>query len=460
MNEQDLPMLLHRTHQTFPIDFLILEQYQVCNIGSIVAATILDEDLGPDQIRDGWNLDVVIENPCGVGVLEPIVRYGSNQVGRTKDEIGVQFSFENFRNPAFVVNLSLETESCKSIQDFGVIAGLNENVDILCRTSQARVVIDRKSPGDHESEFGFFKDFQNFSVEGVSRGVRRLPLHNLSIEKVTTIQGIYRAGGVCLISLIALTGQAQLCKEWNRAVKIGTLDAQLKEASGIAASRNFPGRLYHINDSGDTGRFYVTDMQGKNTQPVSVAGWNPQDTEALSLGPCPGDAGKASCLYFGDIGDNDKKRNSIEIVVVDEVKSFPKKVNARSRMKLRYPDGAHDAESLAVHPSGTIYILTKERPAHLFRVDGQTLTPVATLDPGGAPTDMAISDDGSRLLVLTYTDAVEYSMDLKEQQKIRLDFLQQQESVTYLPGSRSFIYSTERLVRVLPQWIMRADCKL
>jgi hypothetical protein len=72
---------------------------------------------------------------------------------------------------------------------------------------------------------------------------------------------------------------------------------------------------------------------------------------------------------------------------------------------------------------------------------------------------MAISDDGSRLLVLTYTDAVEYSMDLKERQKIRLDFLQQQESVTYLPGSRSFIYSTERLVPLLPQWIMRMDCK-
>jgi hypothetical protein len=63
------------------------------------------------------------------------------------------------------------------------------------------------------------------------------------------------------------------------------------------------------------------------------------------------------------------------------------------------------------------------------------------------------------LLVLTYTDAVEYTMDLKQQQKIRLDFLQQQESVTYLPGSRSFIYSTERLLPLLPQWIMRVDCK-
>ena len=83
---------------------------------------------------------------------------------------------------------------------------------------------------------------------------------------------------------------------------------------------------------------------------------------------------------------------------------------------------------------------------------------MTTLDPGGKPTDMAISEDGTRLLVLTYTDAVEYSMDFKQQQKIRLNFLQQQESVAYLPGSRSFVYTTERLLPVLPQWIMRVDC--
>jgi hypothetical protein len=28
------------------------------------------------------------------------------------------------------------------------------------------------------------------------------------------------------------------------------LDLQIDEASGIAVSRRFPGRLYHVNDSG------------------------------------------------------------------------------------------------------------------------------------------------------------------------------------------------------------------
>ncbi len=278
---------------------------------------------------------------------------------------------------------------------------------------------------------------------------------------MTTIQGIYRAAGFCLISIFAGSANAQICKDWKEAVRIGELQVQLKEASGIAASRQFPGRLYHINDSGDVGNFYITGMDGKDTRPVRVSNFDPQDTEAMSLGPCPNN-GRGSCLYLGDIGDNNANRKSIDIVVADEVENFPKTVKPRARMKLRYPDGSHDAESLAVHPDGTIFILTKERPAHMFKASPnlpeQTLKSVTMLDPGGKPTDMTISDDGTRLLVLTYTDAVEYSIDFKEQQKIRLNFLQQQESVAYLPGSRSFVYTTEQLLAGLPQWIMRVDC--
>ena len=295
----------------------------------------------------------------------------------------------------------------------------------------------------------------------MSRGLR-LILHIFSIEKVTAIQGIYRTAGFFLIGLLPTTVDAQLCKQWSEAVRMGELQVQLTEASGLAASRQFPGRLYHINDSGETGRFFITGMDGKDTRSVRINDFEPEDTEALSLGPCPG-KDSISCLYIGDIGDNDVKRKSIEIVVVDEVRSFSQNVKARSRLKLLYPDGPHDAESMAVHPNGDIYILTKENPARLYKANPnavlQTLTPVITLQPGGRPTDMAISDDGTRLLVLTYMDAVEYSMDFKQQQKIRLNFLQQQESVAYLPGSRSFIYSTEQLLQGLPQWIMKVNCE-
>jgi len=201
-------------------------------------------------------------------------------------------------------------------------------------------------------------------------------------------------------------------------------------------------------------------MNGANPRAIRVAGFNPRDTEALSLGPCPGRRG-ASCLYVADIGDNDRRRRSIEIVVVAEVKDFPQSVAPRNRLSFRYPDGPHDAEGMAVHPDGTIYILTKERPAKLFKTSRDarqtTLIEVKTLD-ADTPTDLAISDDGTRMVVLTYADAYEYSLDFKQQQKVGITFLQQQESVAYLPGSRSFIYTTERLLPILPQFIMRMDC--
>jgi hypothetical protein len=278
---------------------------------------------------------------------------------------------------------------------------------------------------------------------------------------MTTDKASYPFIALCLALFWPALAAGQICAQWKEAVRIGELQSQLSEASGVAASRQFPGRLYHINDSGDDGQFYVTSMDGKGTHAVRVKDFDPEDTEALSLGPCPRN-GSGSCIYLGDIGDNSRKRKSIEIAVVDETKDFPETVTLRSRLKLTYPDGPHDAESLAIQPDGNILILTKERPGRLFKanpnVADQTLVAVRTVDAGSPATDMAISDDGKRVMVLTYADATEYSIDFKQQQRIKLAYLQQQESVAYLPGSQSFIYTTERLLPVLPQWIMRMDC--
>jgi hypothetical protein len=224
-----------------------------------------------------------------------------------------------------------------------------------------------------------------------------------------------------LLLLLPVSVDAQLCRKWAQAARIGELPPQLRESSGIAASSAFPDRLYHINDSGDAGRFYLTGMDGSGPQSVRITDFRPIDTEALSLGPCPGGL-RHSCVYVGDIGDNRRRRKTIEIAVVEEVRSFPEAIKAAARLTLRYPDGPHDAESMAVHPDGTLFILTKERPARLFKArlnqTEQTLEMVTTLATGNVPTDMAISDDGKRVIVLTYQEAVELGIDFKEQQKI------------------------------------------
>lgn len=275
-------------------------------------------------------------------------------------------------------------------------------------------------------------------------------------------------------------GTAQLCQRWGEPETAGVLDtALLPEASGIALSRVFAERLYHINDSGYGPYFYITDRQGQNTRQVRVEGLSAIDPEDLSMGPCAGDQ---SCLFIGDIGDNTAVREAIEVAVLIE-EDFGVSVAPYRLVTLRYPDGPRDAESLAVHPNGDIYILSKEwrrfpllaDPARLYRLPREaweehpeelhTLEFVATLDLpalnrgqttplGFVATGMDIAPTGDRFMVLTYQNALELAVDLslgwptqltlgETYQTIPLRILPQQEAISYLGDGRSFIYSSE-----------------
>src|SRR5437870_1847098 len=100
-----------------------------------------------------------------------------------------------------------------------------------------------------------------------------------------------------LVLVLAL----QLCTQWQEQ-HIGTLQTPIDEASGVALSRAFPGRMYHVNDSGSGGVIYATDMQGKQIGTIGIKDFAPIDMEELRLGPC---GNGRSCLFIGDIGDND-----------------------------------------------------------------------------------------------------------------------------------------------------------
>ena len=258
----------------------------------------------------------------------------------------------------------------------------------------------------------------------------------------------------------------------------------------MAVSRKFPNRVYHANDSGDSGRFFITDMSGLSLQTIHVNGFVPVDVEDLAIGACKP---RSDCLFIGDIGDNDKSRKEIEVVVVEEVQDFSRRVDATYRLRMRYPDRAHDAESLAVHPDGTIYILTKGGIPTLYRLKKdqwmnardqlQTLELVIAIDfeklggpassiDGRLPTAMDISPDGKRVLVLTYRNVFELALDLsqpippvstwKPMQHFRrlkgIEVLNQQEAIAYLPDGRSFIYDTERPAKG-PARMMLCDCR-
>src|SRR5262245_20126511 len=166
MNQQHFPVLLHKAKQSLPIDFRVLEQYEMRNIGAIIAATILNENLGPNQIRYGRDLHFVIKKSCRARVLEPVVRYGSNHIRRAEYDIDVKFALKDLRNPTLVVDPRLIPERTKFVQGLWIVASLNENIDVFSGAPEFRVVVNGEASSHHEREFGVFQRFQNFGVEG------------------------------------------------------------------------------------------------------------------------------------------------------------------------------------------------------------------------------------------------------------------------------------------------------
>jgi len=95
--------------------------------------------------------------------------------------------------------------------------------------------------------------------------------------------------------------------------------------------------------------------RGVVTGQLQLTGARVEDWEAMAVGPCAA----GSCLYVGDIGDNDAERERITIYRVPEPAGTTRSAAARDVFHATYPDGAHDAETLLVTPQGDIYIVTK-----------------------------------------------------------------------------------------------------
>lgn len=283
------------------------------------------------------------------------------------------------------------------------------------------------------------------------------------------------------IGLISLNTYSALCTNWSASQKIGVLDPQMiNESSGLAISAIFENRLYHINDSGDGPFFYQTNTDGSNGKKVAIEGFIPQDVEDLAYGKF----GDKHAIYIGDIGDNLETREQISIVIIEEKENFPESIIPLKTMNAHYPDRAHNAEGMAVHPNGDLYILTKKidfenrraMSAQLFRISRELLQSetqsvvmehVASFELpyilynynlwGRIVTSFDISPDGSKILIMTYKAAVEVTIDLSTSELlstrqweqnlhykiVETEKLPQQEALSYLPNGRGFIYTTE-----------------
>jgi len=216
--------------------------------------------------------------------------------------------------------------------------------------------------------------------------------------------------------LLLLASQSLSCASWARSEaflagrEVGRIqDESLREISGIAASRRHPGVLYVPNNSGDTARIFALNEKAELLGVCHIRGATNRDWEDIAVGPGPDP--NQHYLY---IGDNARRRPEIVVYRVPEPK-----VNATARfgqmtteaaeaIRLAYPDGPRDAETLLLDPlTRDLYIISKRdltprvyRAAYPQSTTQPTrLEHVAVLPLGSFPTGGDVSPDGRRVIV-------------------------------------------------------------
>lgn len=306
--------------------------------------------------------------------------------------------------------------------------------------------------------------------------------------------------GAGALVCVAIACGGELCQFWSEGTTVGVLDSALvSEASGLVASREIEGRFYHINDSGGGPFVYVSAADGSSLRRLHLDGLRSVfDPEALTSGGIGGEP----MLIVGDIGDNSLVRGSVELFALSERKMEQSGAAAVSaRVAARYPDGPHNAEAMAMGPDGALYVFTKSwttqrrdpAPSGVYRLgpevwthpsgEAQTFERIGQIDlPALATreralfsdvaTDAAMTADGARFLLLTYGYAWEFALDLssgkipptaklkrgRDYQLIRLKPMLGKETITYLPGDRSFLFGKEFKPDSRPSELIRMDC--
>jgi hypothetical protein len=125
-------------------------------------------------------------------------------------------------------------------------------------------------------------------------------------------------------------------------------DPRIAESSGLAASPSHPGVLWTHDDSGNPPRLFALGRSGKVGAALRLTGVPDVDWEALAAFR---DSAGRPLLAVGDLGDNLADRGGVEVDVVAEPSELREaQVAPLLRLRLHYPDGPRDAETLLVDP--------------------------------------------------------------------------------------------------------------
>ncbi len=176
----------------------------------------------------------------------------------------------------------------------------------------------------------------------------------------------------------------------------------IRESSGIVASRQFEGVYWTLNDSGNPATLYATKRTGELIREIAVKGCRNFDWEALGIDD-------KNQLWIGEIGNNSRLRMDLKVVVVAEPNPFTEtEATVLASYPYRYPNENVDAEGLFI-AHDMPYIVSKERDrAVLYRFPTlqtdtkQVLEKVGEFAGAKFITGAGVAKDGTRLVVCTY----------------------------------------------------------
>jgi len=135
-------------------------------------------------------------------------------------------------------------------------------------------------------------------------------------------------------------------------------DGRILEASGLAASTRHAGVVWVHEDSGRPARLYAVDSNGDTAAALDLRGIQQVDWEALAI---TRDQRNRWMLALGDIGDNSAVRQDVRVLLVREPATLKSgRLSVQRVLRLRYPNGAVDAETLVADPrTRRLYVVTK-----------------------------------------------------------------------------------------------------
>jgi hypothetical protein len=262
---------------------------------------------------------------------------------------------------------------------------------------------------------------------------------NRTINKFAAFVILAAAGvfGTTGCSLLSPGGQAQTPPTeerapYNEPKVVGKLESEeIKESSGLTASKCQPDVFWTHNDSGDEALVYAMDSKGGHRGTWKVTGAENDDWEDIASHK---DSSGKCFLYIGEIGNNARTRAAQSVyrvaepvIAEDDASSSRKNSKATvqsEKLSFNFPDSPHDAETLMVHPAtGDIYVVSKvlTGPAGVYKIkpqfgsgDVQKAEKIGDLSvpavPNGLLTSGDISPDGKRVVVCDYFAAYELAL--------------------------------------------------